>query len=279
MRKFFYNAKDDIHWNIPSRRRLFKRLGDYDTMAEFTVLAVRHFESLCKQADSYVDFVNTKAVEFDVKIRCGVTLENYREALYKSFMVNSHAMFNDFLNNFKEDIKLFINHDFSLVSNQQLSTYKKVLVGLKTIGIAPIIPEWLEDIIEYYRIIRNHVAHNKDNDEDCQKAYDRIDIEQMNIDYPVFQGKAPNPPDSITMDDFYLYSASIKHIANLLTISLQGRERWEVLGNYHPKFRKEHIASGTDKRKLVNTVLNGYGLKCNKEDVDTILSVIRTQYQ
>lgn len=279
MRTYFYNAKDNIHWNIPSRKRLFKRLGEYDTMAEFTVLAERHFESLCSESDSYVDFVNTQAIKYDVKIRCGVTLENYREALYKSFLVNSHAMFNDFLNNFKEDVKLFVNHNFSLKDNQQLSTYQKVVLALQANGINPDIPKWLEDIIEYYRLIRNYVAHNENNDDECQKACSRINLIQMNKDYPVFQGKAPNPPGSITMDDFYLYSASIKHIANIFTISLQNRVNCEVLGKYHTKFQRKHIPSGTDKRKLVNKVLNDCGLKCSKESVNKILAIIRSQYK
>ena len=42
MRNYFYNQKE-ICWKFPSRERLFKRLGKYDAMAEFIVLAKRHF--------------------------------------------------------------------------------------------------------------------------------------------------------------------------------------------------------------------------------------------
>ena len=90
MKSIFYNSKK-IRWRLPSRERLFHRLGEYDTMAEFTVLSERHFETLCKNAESYVDFVNTKAAEYNVKIRSGVTLDNYREALYKSFKSSSNS--------------------------------------------------------------------------------------------------------------------------------------------------------------------------------------------
>ena len=277
MKTIFYNTKD-IHWRLPSRERLFKRLGEYDTMAEFVTLSERFFEKACKDAESYSDFVNCKAIEFDVKIRGGVTLENYRESLYKSFMVNSYAMFNDFVYNFRDDMKLFVNNDFVIVDNQQMSAYERLLEAMKKAGFAPIIPKWLNDVVSYYRLIRNHVAHNDNDDKKCKEAYSKIDVAQMVHEYPVFENKAPNSPERITMNDFYLYSASIKHIANLLTISIQGHENWSNLGLYHPSLQRSRIPSGTDKRKLVNQVLNKLGVRCTKDTVDCILKNVRLQY-
>ena len=276
MKTYFYNSKE-IRWRLPSRERLFHRLGEYDTMAELTVLSERYFEGLCNDAESYVEFVNAKAIEYDVKIRAGVTLDNYREALYKSFMVNSTAMFDDFVDNFKEDMKIFVDQSFSLFDSSSLCKYERLKKSMKNSGYDIIIPQWLHDIVLYYRLIRNHVAHNRGDEEKCSKAFEKIDLEQMCKDYPVFINKSPNPPGEITMDDFYLYSASIKHIANLFTISIQGKENWYDIGKYHPALQRSRIQNGTDKRKLVYKILDGLGIRCEKDLVDGILENVRKQ--
>lgn len=276
MKTIFYNSKE-IRWRLPSRERLFHRLGEYDTMAEFTVLSERYFEGLCNKAESYVEFVNAKAIEYDVKIRAGVSLDNYREALYKSFMVNSTAMFDDFVDNFKEDMKIFVDHSFSLFDSSYLSKYERLKKSMEIAGYKLKIPQWLHDIVIYYRLIRNHVAHNRGDEEKCSKAFEKIDLEQMCKDYPVFINKSPNPPGAITMDDFYLYSASIKHIANLFTISIQGKENLYGIGKYHPALQRSRIPSGTDRRKLVCKILNELGIRCEKDIVDGILENVRQQ--
>lgn len=277
MKTIFYNAKDGIHWRLPSREYLFHRLGQYDTMAEFIVLSERHFENLCKSADCYVDFVNEKAKEFDVKIRCGVTLDNYRGAMYKSFMVNTHAIFNEYFSQLKDDLRIYYFPKFTLRDDCGTSTFKKYINALRINGIDPKIPSWLQNTVEYYRLVRNHTAHIGDESK-CIEAYNNIDKEQMNRFYPVFFGKAPNSPTSITMDDFYLFSACVKHVANLITIALMGSEKWTELGKNHPLLRKEKIPKGTDKRKLVQKILNNIGHKCVKEEIDIILKDVRSQY-
>lgn len=278
MRTIFYNAKDNIHWRLPSREYLFHRLGEYDTMAEFTVLSECHFEHLCESADSYVDFVNDKAKEYGVNIRCGVTLENYREAMYKSFMINTHAIFNEYFRLLKNDLKIYFLPEFKVVNNNQISTFQRYLNSLQGYGFKPNIPLWLQSTIEYYRLVRNYTAHIGDDNKECVDAYNRIDKEQIDHDYPVFSGKAPNAPNSITMEDFYMFSACVKHVANMITISLMGQEKWTDLGKNHPSLRKGKIPKGTDKRKFVQKILNDVGHKCVKEEVDMILNDIRNQY-
>lgn len=277
MKTYFYDSKE-IRWRLPSRERLFHRLGEYDTMAEFTVLSERYFERLCNDAESYVEFVNAKAIEYDVKIRAGVSLDNYREALYKSFMVNSTAMFDDFVENFKEDMKIFVDHSFSLYDSSSLSKYERLKKSMENAGYNLKIPKWLHDIVIYYRLIRNHVAHNQGDEEKCLKMFEKIDFKQMCKDYPVFINKSPNPPGKITMDDFYLFSASIKHIANLFTISIQGKENWFDIGKYHPSLQRSRIPSGKDRRKLVCKIINELGVRCEKDLVDGILENVRQQY-
>lgn len=44
MRTHFYNFKVGADFKLPSCKKLFKKMGEYDTLAEYTVCALRDFE-------------------------------------------------------------------------------------------------------------------------------------------------------------------------------------------------------------------------------------------
>ena len=266
-----------VRFKLPSRERLVKRLGEYDALAEFAVLSFYDFETIARSVQDTYKFVCDKAREYDVKIKGTVSMENYHEALYKSFMINTYAMFAEFIENVREDIRILVNPDFVFVDDNNISDYERLKRSLETIDVYPPIPKWLEQIEEYYRLVRNHVAHNGGDDEKCYKAFKRIDLEAMCSEYKVFEKLAPNFPNSISMQDFYLYSASVKHIANIITITLKDRINWQNIGKTHPELIKKH-QSGTDRRKLARDVLIGYGYRYSKEDLDKITADIRLQW-
>ena len=264
-----------VKFKLPSRERLVKRLGEYDALAEFAVLSFYDFETIARSVQDTYKFVCDKAREYDVKIKGTVSMENYHEALYKSFMINTYAMFAEFIENVREDIRILINPGFVFVDDNNISDYERLKRSLGAIGIDPPIPKWLEQLEEYYRLVRNHVAHNGGDDEKCNKAFKRIDLNAMYSEYKVFEKLAPNPPNSITMQDFYLFSASVKHIANIITITLKDRIIWQNIGKTHPDLIRKHQA-GTDRRKLARDILIGYGYRYSKEDLDKITADIRS---
>lgn len=266
-----------VKFKLPSRERLVKRLGEYDALAEFAVLSFYDFETIARSVQDTYKFVCDKAREYDVKIKGTVSMENYHEALYKSFMINTYAMFAEFIENLREDIRILINPGFVFVDDNNISDYERLKRSLGAIGINPPIPKWLEQLEEYYRLVRNHVAHNGGDDEKCNKAFKRIDLNAMYSEYKVFEKLAPNPPISITMQDFYLFSASVKHIANIITITLKDRIIWQNIGKTHPDLIRKHQA-GTDRRKLARDILIGYGYRYSKEDLDKITADIRLQW-
>lgn len=266
-----------VDFKLPSRERLVKRLGDYDALAEFAVLSFRDFESNVNTSDNTIEFIRGKAKAHDVKISGVLSLDNYHEAMYKSFMVNTYAMFDEFLAKLKEDIRILIAPSYELVDVNGISDYERAKRSLNKIGIEPQIPLWLEQLEEYYRLVRNHVAHNYGDDEKCMDVYNKIDKNKMYDDYKVFEGLAPNPPGQITIHDFYLFSASVKHIANIITISLKGRINWRGIGKTHPLLTHRH-PSGTDRRELARDLLIKYGHNYTKEELDQITADIRSQW-
>lgn len=274
MRTIFYDYKANIDLRLPSRERLLKRLGEYDTLAEYTACAVLDFEANWTGEGDYSDYVTAKAVQHNVNLKGGVQLDNYMNALYKSFMVNSHAMFTDFIRQYRNDIKNLINPDFHLAeSASDKSELDRLVISLKKEGIEPQWPDWLLQVINYYRIVRNKVAHNDKDNEECQDAYNEIDFEQLEKDYPTFSG-LPNPNDGITIDDFYFYSACIKHVANYLVMALKGKVDWDHIGNIHSEFTKKWV-KGTNPYALINRTLCAYNYHPTKEQVRNIIESIK----
>ena len=121
MRTIFYDYKANIDLRLPSRERLLKRLGEYDTLAEYTACAVLDFEANWTGEGDYSDYVTAKAVQHNVNLKGGVQLDNYMNALYKSFMVNSHAM-----ELMKYNLNLYVELDEKCPFPQWKSDLKKL---------------------------------------------------------------------------------------------------------------------------------------------------------
>lgn len=277
MRKTFYDFKANVDLELPSRVRLNHRLGEYDTLAEYTYLAIKDFEANWDGLGTHEDYVSSKAIIHDVKIRGGVTLPYYETALIKSFLVNSHAMLEDFVDQYKMDIRNLIDRNFCLDSSDGLSKIEKLLSPLARINITPAFPIWLLPVLKYYRLVRNSVAHNEKEMISCKKAYNSIDLQKLNNDYPTFSGKAPNAPENLNMEDFYFYSACIKHFANYLTMALKGKVDWGSLGSIHESFDVATFQKGTNPIALTNIVLSQYHHKATTEERQQILAEIKRQ--
>lgn len=274
-RTIFYNYKKEVDMTMPSSKRLYKRLGDYDTMAEYAMLAVLEFEKYSRKDIHFSDYVSQKAIEHGINLRGGVSLGNYKTALVKSFLVNSYAILSDFIKHYRDDIRNLIDPDFIIYNDDKISELDRLLKALKDISITPNFPEWLLPAMDYYRMVRNSVAHNQRDEDACSKAYERIDLDAIRNQYPVFAYKAPNPADAINMNDFYFYSACIKHVANYLVMVLKGRVRWSNIGSTHTDLDPVNIKKGTDSVKLVGRVFLQYNHRGTEEEIRSILDVLK----
>lgn len=277
MRTIFYNFKANSDIELPSRKRLFKRLGEYDTLAEYTFCTIRDFESRWDKSTSFEDYVTTKAVEHNVNLKNGVTLPNHGQALIKSFLINSYAMLEDYTDQYKKDIQNLLNPTFVFDNSNGLSRVERLLYPLRELDINPKFPIWLLQILKYYRLVRNSVAHNDKDRKNCDDAYCEINIDSLKKDYPIFANKAPNSCERLTIDDFYFYSACIKHFANYLTMALKGKIVWSELGTTHDNFKIENIKKGTAPIPLINTTMMMYNHIPTKEECRKILDYIKEQ--
>ena len=81
MRTRFYNFKVGVDFKLPSREKLFKKMGEYDTLAEYTVCALRDFEKKWDRKKKFEDYVTQKAIEHSVNLRGGVTLAHQKSSV------------------------------------------------------------------------------------------------------------------------------------------------------------------------------------------------------
>ena len=278
-RTIFYDYRSNVDIVLPSHKRLYKRLGDYDTLAEYTMLSLLDFEKYYDRIVTFEEYVTEKAKEHQVNLRGGVTLGNYKTALIKSFMVNSYAILSDFIKYYRDDIRNLFTRDFNIANDDKVSELSRLLKSLETLDIKPTFPDWLLPCMEYYRHVRNSVAHNTRDKDACEKAYVKIDRDKLKADYWVFEKKAPNSTDEISMDDFYFYSACIKHVANYLVMALKGRVTWDALGATHIDLMPENIKKGTETVRLVNNVFMQYNHRFTKEEQRKVIDMVKEKME
>lgn len=277
MRSIFYDFKANVDLELPSRKRLYQRLGEYDTLAEYSVCAIRDFESNWDNSVPFTDYVTSKAREHNVNLKGGVMLPNHEPALYKSFIVNSHSLLGDFIQHYRNDIRNLFEPTFKLGSEDGQSAIERLLRPLSKIGINPQFPEWLLPSLEYYRLVRNSTAHYIEDEDACIKAFGKISIEMINEQYPVFENRAPNRPANLTVDDFYFYSACIKHFANYLTMAIKGKVDWSNIAMTHEALDVTKIKKGTNTLSLISSTFMLYKHKPTKEEFEAARIYIHEQ--
>lgn len=275
-RTTFYDFKSNIDFDLPSRKQLEKRLGDDDVLAEYTICALRDFQySVAHSGINKKQFFKERIMKHKINMGSYVEYNNMEHDLCMLFMINSYAMLNEFIIAFRDDIRDLIKYDFKLSDKEGISKVEKLNISLEEIGIKSACPIWILQCLNYYRYVRNATAHNDGIEIQCDEAYKLIDIKQIHSVYPTFKDKAPNPVNHIKIDDFYFYSACIKHYANYLVMALKGKVDWANIGQTHHLFQRKNIPKGTNPMTWVNGILTRYNCHATQAVRDQIVEYIK----
>lgn len=251
-------------FDIPSNRNLWLTLGQYDALVEYQEVASRYYlGSFDAKKESFDTFLSRTSTATGVRLN-SISLANFREKQYQGYLVFPNASFDDFIADFVDDVKLLIDPAFSL-SKIDGSKFDKLLDALSQIGISPSIENFKKDLYDYYRLLRNDVAHCLN--QDYTKEYKALDKKAIAAFYTTLN--EPKEKSQLSFDDFILCTANIKNIADLLTVSLLPHIDWKqlVLDNKDkmiPKYVR-FLHEGRKKRLqsyVSNCVrsLNGYTL-------------------
>ena len=260
-------------FNLPSNRYLWKSLGEYDALVEYQEVANRLLLKAYEGSNqSFVDFLKGASNTTGIKLY-DLTLQNYRGKIIQGYLVYPNAVFDEFLTRFISDVRNLIDAAFDK-SKIDGCRFDKVKYALVKKGIDPAIPKVQLDLYNYYRLLRNGVAHGSDSE--FENAYKRIDKKAVNGYYPTLSD--PQPKDSLGFDDVILCTANIKNIADAMTKSLFPHVDWteccitnqETWLPRHSKFMSENCKDRM-MNYINNTLVTLYGVKLLNEDLETII--------
>lgn len=260
-------------FNIPSNHNLWLTLGQYDALVEYQEVASRYYlGAFDGKKESFDAFLCRTSTATGVRLN-SISLADFREKQYQGYLVFPNASFDDFVSGFVDDVRSLINPAFAL-SKIDGSKFDRLLDALSQYGISPSIEQFKKDLYDYYRLLRNDVAHCLN--QDYKKEYKALDKKAIATFYTTLN--EPKEKSQLSFDDFILCTANIKNIADLLTVSLLPHIDWEqlVLNNKDkliPRYVR-FLREGRTKRLhtyVLNCVRNLYGYTLDELTIDNII--------
>lgn len=258
-------------FNLPSMRKLWERLGQYDALVEFEECCCRTFIKDSPEPNNLNEGLCDRAKAVDIYLT-NLPFEDYRSILNCSYLVFPYACFDKFLTDFRKDISELINLDFSIPKKNGETKLEFYLRVLKDGGITVDIQNQ-KPIFDYYRLIRNAVAHNQEDQKECSRYYNQIDLKATKQMYPNLD--PPNKFDKINFNDFITATANIKNLCDILTISIEKHiDYTKVIANQSlfpdiDNFKnrpKERL-----KTYINNCFKNKYGIALPEEHIESII--------
>lgn len=260
-------------FDIPSNRKLWLTLGQYDALVEYQEVASRYYlGTFDVKKESFDVFLSRTSTATGVRLN-SISLANFRKKQYQGYLVFPNASFDEFITDFIDDVRFLINPAFAL-SKIDGSKFDKLLNALSQNGISHSIESFKKDLYDYYRLLRNDVAHSLN--QDYEKEYKAIDKIAVTDFYPTLN--EPNEKSQLSFDDFILCTANIKNIADLLTVRLLPHIDWKqlVLSNKDKLIPRYVRFLHEDRRTrlhtyVANCVRSLYGYTLDKLTINNII--------
>lgn len=251
---------------------LYKNLGRYDAIVEFTELAVVNFIEQAESSGDFNRFIQQQSDSVGIKVN-SIDETIYRSRISQSYILSVYQNAELFLHKFKDECNDLKNTDWkpdNTSNNLLVRTMRKVIAvneGKNKIG------EFRLEIFDYYRVIRNKYSHDIIQDTKVENAYIKIKKyeDEIKENYPKFS--APNEFDKICFDDFLLFTTVLKDVANTLSDIIKPTD--EELKNYYLRndFYKELNQNPERKNNaLIGHITSKFGIE-NEEAKKIILSL------
>lgn len=215
-------------FKLPSMKLLWKHMGGYDALVEYNECAVLQFmnkwEDARNQGIGYRDFIVGESKEVGINLGY-IEIEQYRQDMYRWYLIHPYGYIDAFVPQFKEDLKAFgfdINLDY-----QDFSELDKLIQGLKDSGISISVDNFKLNLEKYYRKCRNLLAHKLEDKEikKAQALFDKLDKEKIFAFYPSLTG-ALQSCNEFSFDDYTLCTANLKNITDTLTTDVFKHIDW-----------------------------------------------------
>lgn len=260
-------------FNLPSMRRLWQVLGEYDALVEYIELTTRMFKTSFESQHelTFPEFLSSEAMKENICLN-DLTLDNYETFKYKYYLILPNSSFDRFLDDFMIDFHTLFDKNIPLSrSKTKLHSIVDYLVGD---SFSILLEDFSISLYDYYRLIRNSLAHDSLKKEpEIVEIFSSLNIADVHSRYPRLS--APHDMDNLTFDDFILCTANIKSIADKLTKSLENKIDWGKFSrrnsNLFPKLKKIRSNRTRQVSYIKNVISDIYGIRLSDTCVDDIL--------
>lgn len=260
-------------FNLPSMRRLWQVLGEYDALVEYIELTTRMFKTSFESQHelTFPEFLSSEAMKENICLN-DLTLDNYETFKYKYYLILPNSSFDRFLDDFMIDFHTLFDKNIPLSRHKtKLHSIVDYLVGD---SFSILLEDFSISLYDYYRLIRNSLAHDSLKKEpEIVEIFSSLNIADVHSRYPRLS--APHDMDNLTFDDFILCTANIKSIADKLTKSLENKIDWGKFSrrnsNLFPKLKKFRSNRTRQVSYIKNVISDIYGIRLSDTCVDNIL--------
>ncbi|TGX49081.1 hypothetical protein E5A73_19740 [Sphingomonas gei] len=201
-----------MEWRFEAYRQLLQRLGHGDGMAEVMEVANRDFTDAAKASGDPSVYLATRAKAQGIVVY-ELDMQNLPSRAATLYIVGAYQQLDGFLQDLVAEVDSVCGRQSRGRNSKEGSTdwALDVLPGGRLKNIRRI---WQERylVLEYYRGVRNAFMHPSKSAASLETAY-RKAVENRPLFEVDFGLEAPNPADSLTLDDFLLFTRMIKYAA------------------------------------------------------------------
>jgi len=201
---------DITKFSYNSYRKLKKVLGEFDAVVECNEIAIREFIEKAKFEDTqkYIQQLSTKH-----KVRVNeVDFIKFSSRIRQYYVASVFQQSEQFLKNFKEEWKIYFrDKEWSEALNGEARLQN--VVRNTSINI----PSDLMDVYEYYRMVRNYMAHTDRDIKTLRACYKKVESNNNGFLSEMHLSSIPNSLEGLDFNDFIIITNIIKHIAFLVS--------------------------------------------------------------
>lgn len=193
-------------------RKLKKTLGEFDAVVECNEIAIREFIEKAKSqgANKYIQQLSHKhRVRVDE-----VDFLKFSTRIRQYYVASVFQQAEQFIKDFKAEWRAYFEGGEWSESKNGETVFQNTVRNLSIE-----LPNDLIEIYEYYRLVRNYMAHTDRDVDELQKRYKKIITNENEFLKDLNIGNTPNSYDEIDFNDFLILTNIVKHIAYLFSVT------------------------------------------------------------
>lgn len=226
----------DNPFSFESHRNLVQKLGESDAVVEFTEVAVRSFIAQATGSGDFNTYLSNESKKFSIHVN-EVDQNTFRQTISRGYIITITQNMEQFFKGLKADYCDF--YDTTWAEKPEGKTLLDHTINM--VG-KPKPENFLVALFKYYSFVRNSHVHGNIKDEDKEYAGVKEYRTEIKARYKL---DAPNHFNSISFDDFILFTRVSKELADSIADNIYNK----ILHHYDSG--KNDLAKYINEKQLV----------------------------